>query len=121
MGEGDLHVKVGWLGDDRKIYVLRPSVCSVAAGNGGVIGPHYASSKSALHGLVHWMSLRYSKSGIVRRSHLVQIEYLRPHGRHSCTARRRMPSHLHLSKVDVTHQLRQRPHQHSPPRMQKPT
>ncbi|KZT74115.1 NAD(P)-binding protein [Daedalea quercina L-15889] len=37
---------------------------SVAAGNGGVIGPHYASSKSALHGLVHWMSLRYSKSGI---------------------------------------------------------
>ncbi|KAI0927791.1 hypothetical protein AcW1_005219 [Taiwanofungus camphoratus] len=37
---------------------------SVAAGNGGVIGPHYASSKSALHGLVHWLSLRYSKDGI---------------------------------------------------------
>ncbi|KAH9930890.1 3-oxoacyl-reductase [Fomitopsis serialis] len=37
---------------------------SVAAGNGGVIGPHYASSKSALHGLVRWMSLRYAKSGI---------------------------------------------------------
>ncbi|KAH9842417.1 3-oxoacyl-reductase [Rhodofomes roseus] len=37
---------------------------SVAAGNGGVIGPHYASSKSALHGLVRWMSLRYAKTGI---------------------------------------------------------
>jgi len=37
---------------------------SVAAGTGGVIGPHYASSKSALHGLVHWLSLRYSKHGI---------------------------------------------------------
>ncbi|KAH9919435.1 3-oxoacyl-reductase [Amylocystis lapponica] len=37
---------------------------SVAAGTGGVIGPHYASSKSALHGLVHWLSLRYSKDGI---------------------------------------------------------
>lgn len=37
---------------------------SVAAGNGGVIGPHYASSKSALHGLVHWLSLRYAKDGI---------------------------------------------------------
>jgi len=37
---------------------------SVAASTGGVIGPHYASSKSALHGLVHWLSLRYSKEGI---------------------------------------------------------
>jgi len=37
---------------------------SVAAANGGVIGPHYSSSKSALHGLVHWLSLRYSKHGI---------------------------------------------------------
>ncbi|KAI0074705.1 3-oxoacyl-reductase [Panus rudis PR-1116 ss-1] len=37
---------------------------SVAAGNGGVIGPQYASSKSALHGLVHWLSLRYAKTGI---------------------------------------------------------
>ena len=32
---------------------------------GGVIGPHYASSKSAMHGLVHWLSLRYAKDGIV--------------------------------------------------------
>lgn len=37
---------------------------SVAARTGGVIGPHYASSKSALHGLVHWLSLRYAREGI---------------------------------------------------------
>ncbi|KAJ7629482.1 NAD-binding protein [Mycena polygramma] len=37
---------------------------SVAAGIGGVIGPHYASSKSALHGLVHWLAVRYAKDGI---------------------------------------------------------
>ncbi|KAF8197061.1 NAD-binding protein [Pholiota molesta] len=37
---------------------------SVAAGTGGVIGPHYASSKSALHGLVHWISVRYAKDGV---------------------------------------------------------
>ncbi|KAJ7119575.1 NAD-binding protein [Mycena epipterygia] len=37
---------------------------SVAAGIGGVIGPHYASSKSALHGLVHWLAVRYAKEGI---------------------------------------------------------
>ncbi|KAH8100386.1 3-oxoacyl-reductase [Cristinia sonorae] len=37
---------------------------SVAATTGGVIGPHYASSKSALHGLAHWVSQRYSKDGI---------------------------------------------------------
>lgn len=37
---------------------------SVAALTGGVIGPHYASSKSALHGLIHWLSLRYAKDGI---------------------------------------------------------
>ncbi|KAJ7640486.1 NAD-binding protein [Mycena polygramma] len=33
-------------------------------GIGGVIGPHYASSKSALHGLVHWLAVRYAKDGI---------------------------------------------------------
>lgn len=37
---------------------------SVAAGTGGVIGPHYASSKSAMHGLVHWIAPRYAKDGI---------------------------------------------------------
>lgn len=39
--------------------------CSSVAGfNGGVVGPHYASSKSALHGLVHWLASAYAKSGI---------------------------------------------------------
>jgi 3-oxoacyl-[acyl-carrier protein] reductase len=37
----------------------------VFIGIGGVIGPHYASSKSALHGLVHWLATRYAKDGIV--------------------------------------------------------
>lgn len=37
---------------------------SVAAGTGGVIGPHYASSKSALHGMMHWIAQRYAKDGI---------------------------------------------------------
>ncbi|KAJ3746030.1 NAD-binding protein [Lentinula detonsa] len=33
-------------------------------GTGGVIGPHYASSKSALHGLLHWIASRHAKDGI---------------------------------------------------------
>jgi len=37
---------------------------SVAAFTGGVVGPHYASSKSALHGLIHWLSNKYAKEGI---------------------------------------------------------
>ncbi|KAF9445194.1 NAD(P)-binding protein [Macrolepiota fuliginosa MF-IS2] len=37
---------------------------SVAAGIGGVIGPHYASSKSAMHGLLHWIANRYAREGI---------------------------------------------------------
>jgi 3-oxoacyl-[acyl-carrier protein] reductase len=41
---------------------------SVAAGTGGVIGPHYASSKSALHGLLHWVASRHAKDGIVCRN-----------------------------------------------------
>ncbi|CZT44611.1 related to 3-ketoacyl-acyl carrier protein reductase [Rhynchosporium secalis] len=39
--------------------------CSSVAGcNGGVVGPHYASSKSALHGLVHWLAGAYATSGV---------------------------------------------------------
>jgi 3-oxoacyl-[acyl-carrier protein] reductase len=39
--------------------------CSSVAGFiGGVVGPHYASSKSALHGLIHWLSQFYAKKGI---------------------------------------------------------
>jgi len=37
---------------------------SVAAGTGGIIGPHYASSKSAMHGLMHWISMRHAKDGV---------------------------------------------------------
>ena len=48
-----------------------PDACSsVAAGTGGVIGPQYASSKSALHGLIHWLSQRYCKEGIVSATSL---------------------------------------------------
>lgn len=37
---------------------------SVAALTGGVVGPHYASSKAALHGLVHWMAGRLADKGV---------------------------------------------------------
>ncbi|KAF2215135.1 hypothetical protein CERZMDRAFT_109909 [Cercospora zeae-maydis SCOH1-5] len=37
---------------------------SVAALSGGVVGPHYASSKSALHGFVHWLGANVAKKGI---------------------------------------------------------
>ncbi|GBE82643.1 Hydroxynaphthalene reductase arp2 [Sparassis crispa] len=37
---------------------------SIAAGNSGLIEPHYTSFKAALHGLVHWLSLWYAKDGI---------------------------------------------------------
>ncbi len=39
--------------------------CSSVAGfTGGVVGPHYASSKSAVHGLVHWLATYYAKTGV---------------------------------------------------------
>jgi 3-oxoacyl-[acyl-carrier protein] reductase len=39
--------------------------CSSVAGfTGGVVGPHYASSKSAMHGLVHWLAGNVAKKGI---------------------------------------------------------
>lgn len=34
---------------------------SVAAFTGGFVGPHYASSKSALHGFVHWLAGNVAK------------------------------------------------------------
>jgi len=37
---------------------------SIAAFTGGVVGPHYASSKSALHGFIHWMGPRVAAKGI---------------------------------------------------------
>ena len=37
---------------------------SVAAFTGGVVGPHYASSKSAQHGLIHQLFQSYCSKGI---------------------------------------------------------
>jgi 3-oxoacyl-[acyl-carrier protein] reductase len=37
---------------------------SVAALTGGVVGPHYASSKSALHGMLHFLATKYAKNGV---------------------------------------------------------
>ncbi|KAF4630337.1 hypothetical protein G7Y89_g7803 [Cudoniella acicularis] len=37
---------------------------SVAALTGGVVGSHYASSKSALHGMLHYFAGQYAKQGI---------------------------------------------------------
>nr|OQO29843.1 hypothetical protein B0A51_02000 [Rachicladosporium sp. CCFEE 5018] len=39
--------------------------CSSVAGlTGGVVGSHYASSKSAIHGFVHWLAGNVAKKGI---------------------------------------------------------
>ncbi|KAK7460566.1 hypothetical protein VKT23_009287 [Stygiomarasmius scandens] len=46
-------------------FLSRNSVeSSLIRGTGGVIGPHYASSKSALHGLLHWIASRHAKDGV---------------------------------------------------------
>jgi 3-oxoacyl-[acyl-carrier protein] reductase len=37
---------------------------SVAAFTGGIVGPHYAASKSGLHGLTHFLASRFAGSGI---------------------------------------------------------
>ncbi|KAJ4419747.1 hypothetical protein N0V82_004790 [Gnomoniopsis sp. IMI 355080] len=37
---------------------------SVAGLTGGIVGPHYASSKSALHGMMHFLAGAYAKQGI---------------------------------------------------------
>lgn len=37
---------------------------SVAGLTGGIVGPHYASSKSAIHGLVHWLAGNVAKKGV---------------------------------------------------------
>jgi 3-oxoacyl-[acyl-carrier protein] reductase len=39
-------------------------VSSVAALNGGIVGPHYAASKAALHGLMHHMAARVAGHGV---------------------------------------------------------
>lgn len=37
---------------------------SVAAFTGGLVGPHYASSKSAQHGFVHWLAGNVARKGV---------------------------------------------------------
>lgn len=39
-------------------------VSSVAALTGGIVGPHYAASKSGLHGLTHFLTTRFASSGV---------------------------------------------------------
>jgi 3-oxoacyl-[acyl-carrier protein] reductase len=39
-------------------------VSSVAALTGGVVGPHYAASKAALHGLMHHLASRVARAGV---------------------------------------------------------
>ncbi|KAF8881614.1 hypothetical protein BD779DRAFT_1545772 [Infundibulicybe gibba] len=51
--------------DQKYGRVIFCSSSSTAQGTGGVIGPHYASSKSALHGLLHWLASRYAADGLV--------------------------------------------------------
>jgi 3-oxoacyl-[acyl-carrier protein] reductase len=46
------------------------AICSfemmtIRVATGGVLGPHYSSSKAAIHGLMHWVARQYSKKGIV--------------------------------------------------------
>lgn len=36
----------------------------MAAFTGGSVGPHYASSKSALHGFIHWLARQVAPTGI---------------------------------------------------------
>ena len=37
---------------------------SVAALTGGIVGPHYASSKAGLHGLTHYLASRTARDGV---------------------------------------------------------
>lgn len=39
-------------------------VSSVAAFTGGIVGPHYAASKSGLHGMLYWLAGHYAQSGV---------------------------------------------------------
>ncbi len=68
---------------------------NIIKGTGGIIGPHYASSKSAMHGLMHWISMRHAKDGVVsffRGSTVVTQTHNQMH------SRRVTPSLLQLIK-----------------------
>ncbi len=74
MGTDHLHIQVSIASPPlSSVQGLILNRVSVAAGTGGVIGPQYASSKSALHGLVHWLSLRYCKEGIVSAARFTAV------------------------------------------------
>lgn len=51
------HMAAGGFG--RVIYTS-----SVAGLTGGLVGPHYASSKSALHGMLHYLAAAYAAQGV---------------------------------------------------------
>lgn len=46
------------------LFALLYHYRSIAALTGGVVGPHYASSKSALHGFVHWLGANVARKGV---------------------------------------------------------
>src|SRR5262249_33765725 len=39
-------------------------ISSVAALNGGIVGPHYAASKAGLHALTHHLATRVARDGV---------------------------------------------------------
>ncbi|KAL9085182.1 MAG: hypothetical protein Q9165_007713 [Trypethelium subeluteriae] len=64
---------------------------SIAGFTGGLVGPHYASSKSALHGLVHWLANTYGSRGITVNAvapALVQDTTMLPKGSDDLAKRR---------------------------------
>jgi|SRR6516162_2440798 len=39
-------------------------ISSVAGFTGGIVGPHYAASKTGLHGLTHFLAARFSQFNV---------------------------------------------------------
>ena len=67
-------------------YILE--MITIRAATGGVVGPHYSSSKAALHGLMHWVARQYSKKGIVS---VTMVTILVSHVELVCPGRLAMP------------------------------
>lgn len=65
---------------------------TIRAATGGVLGPHYSSSKAALHGLMHWVARQYSKKGIVS---ITMVTIPVSHVELVCSLRLAMPLPLH--------------------------
>jgi 3-oxoacyl-[acyl-carrier protein] reductase len=62
---------------------------TIHAATGGVLGPHYSSSKAAIHGIMHWVARQYSKKGIVS---ITIVAAPISHVRLVCHTRPAMPS-----------------------------